>query len=354
LDYDLMNQADRLISRLSYYEATCREGGIQVGSDGLGSALRAYATRALPVDQRVRTVGEGFQRADGQADTFLGKLARLRLGSALFRLIRPGRVLAAEDGPDLGGRTPTPVPKPVPTPTPPVKLYDGINDKPSWLGEKIKALKDWITGLWDGRSSPAPPPVTPTPFIVNSQRLPEKKSPPAATGSEPDSPPAAKTAIPLAKLFEGGATKLSQGAHPNLESPPRGVAVDIIPADRSKVPFVHALVGGKVVKKGFEDGGYGHYIKILQDDGTVVLYAHLAAPAGQNVGDYVNAGDQLAKMGNTGYVKGDPGTHLHIEFREPKYDKQGKYVTDSAGIPDKWNNGTFDPIEYLKQHGIVF
>ena len=65
IDYELMGQADRLINRLSHFEATCRERGFQVSSDGLGSALRSYGAHALPIDQQVRRVGEAFQRADG-------------------------------------------------------------------------------------------------------------------------------------------------------------------------------------------------------------------------------------------------------------------------------------------------
>jgi len=164
IDYDLMGQADRLISRLSYFEATCRESGYQVGSDGLGSALRSYATHALPIDQRVRTVGEAFQQADGQAEMFLGRLARLSIGSVLFRLIRPGRGLAVTDGPAPGRPTPTPVPKPMPTPAPPVKLYDGLKGKPNWLAERVGRLREWIGG-WFGRDAP---PATGSGKITNS------------------------------------------------------------------------------------------------------------------------------------------------------------------------------------------
>lgn len=90
MDYELMAQADRLINRLSHFQATCREPGFQVHSS-LGSALRSYATHALPIDQRVRTVGEGFQRADGSpwrlgsgSITGGGFNWRTLLGPALF------------------------------------------------------------------------------------------------------------------------------------------------------------------------------------------------------------------------------------------------------------------------------
>lgn len=356
MDYELMGQADRLINQLSYYEATCRESAIQVGSDGLGSALRSYASRALPIDQRVRTVGEGFQRADGQAATLLERLTGLRIGSILFRLRRPGRVLGATDERPPAGRTPMPGPKPVPTPTPPVKLYDGVQDRPNWLAERINRLREWIDQLFDRDGTQTQPAVTPTSIIINSQPLPEEESSEPAAGSEAGLPSATGIAIPkipYGKLFEGGATKLTQEGHTNNEpppNPPRGVAIDIGVADQSKIPTVHALVGGTVVKKGYDRTGYGNYIKILQDDGTVVLYAHLAELPGQNVGDPVSAGDKLAQMGTTGK---STGIHLHIEFREPKYDAKGNYITDTAEMPVKWGKGAFDPIEYLRQRGVA-
>jgi hypothetical protein len=64
IDHDLIVQADRLITRLSYFEATCREPGFQVSSDGLGSALRSYGVHNLPIDGSVRIVGQAFQSAD--------------------------------------------------------------------------------------------------------------------------------------------------------------------------------------------------------------------------------------------------------------------------------------------------
>ena len=203
IDHELIGQADRLINRLSYFEATCRESGFQVSSDGLGSALRSYATRNLPVDRRVREIGEAFQRADGQSGSFLrrvqwpffmwpiwrllrpnpttvpdtdlgsdptyvvkpgdtlGDIARrygvtvpdlsLLNGIRDPNLIHPGQVLILPGAPAM--RTPRPVPVPGPTPRPapqPPVLVDIIKDKQRWLGEKVDRLRDWIGG-WFGR-----------------------------------------------------------------------------------------------------------------------------------------------------------------------------------------------------------
>jgi murein DD-endopeptidase MepM/ murein hydrolase activator NlpD len=55
--------------------------------------------------------------------------------------------------------------------------------------------------------------------------------------------------------------------------------------------------------------GYGNWVKLRHSDGTVTLYGHLSAWNVQ-VGDRVWAGDQIAKMGNTG---NSTGPHLHFE-----------------------------------------
>ena len=56
-------------------------------------------------------------------------------------------------------------------------------------------------------------------------------------------------------------------------------------------------------------GGYGNWVKLRHSDGTVTLYGHLSA-WNVEVGQRVWAGDQIAKMGNTG---NSTGPHLHFE-----------------------------------------
>nr|WP_050982574.1 M23 family metallopeptidase [Mycolicibacterium phlei] len=55
--------------------------------------------------------------------------------------------------------------------------------------------------------------------------------------------------------------------------------------------------------------GYGNHVKIRHADGTVTLYGHLSSWQVE-VGQRVWAGDQIAKMGNTG---NSTGPHLHFE-----------------------------------------
>ncbi len=88
-------------------------------------------------------------------------------------------------------------------------------------------------------------------------------------------------------------------------------AIDI--ADSSKPP-VWAAGGGTVTKvsTGTWGGGYGNHIIIDHGNGLETLYAHLDSV---NVyeGQWVNQGDVIGIMGNTGRVYGVTGIHLHWE-----------------------------------------
>ncbi len=89
-----------------------------------------------------------------------------------------------------------------------------------------------------------------------------------------------------------------------------------------------AAADGVVISAGYE-GGYGNMVKLRHADGTVTLYGHTSAVL-VNVGERVMAGDQIARMGNTG---NSTGPHLHFEVHL---------------------NGTdrVDPVGWLAKHGI--
>lgn len=65
------------------------------------------------------------------------------------------------------------------------------------------------------------------------------------------------------------------------------------------------------------NGGYGNYIIIKHGNGTQTLYGHLSGIL-VSAGDYVEQGQVIGKMGNTGRVKGPTGIHLHFEIRGAK------------------------------------
>ena len=78
---------------------------------------------------------------------------------------------------------------------------------------------------------------------------------------------------------------------------------------------VKAAAGGVVLYSkvdSSESGGYGQYVAIKHDDGTVTLYGHLSARdvvAKQRV----EAGEQIGLSGNTGK---STGPHLHFQITE--------------------------------------
>lgn len=71
-----------------------------------------------------------------------------------------------------------------------------------------------------------------------------------------------------------------------------------------------AADGGVVTETGW-DGTYGMKVKIDHRNGYKTIYAHLSS-IDVNVGDKVNQGQLIARMGSTG---NSTGNHLHFEIR---------------------------------------
>lgn len=85
--------------------------------------------------------------------------------------------------------------------------------------------------------------------------------------------------------------------------------------NRSK-PHIWAAGAGTVVKvdAGGWGGGYGTHVIIDHGNGVQTLYAHMSA-AYVSVGQHVEQGEVVGRMGNTGRVYGPTGIHLHFEVR---------------------------------------
>jgi len=78
---------------------------------------------------------------------------------------------------------------------------------------------------------------------------------------------------------------------------------------------IHAISGGTVINAGRSDaGGFGNWVRIRQDDGNVVIYGHVSKSDYFKVGDRVEAGEVIAKVGSEGY---STGPHLHLEIHDP-------------------------------------
>ncbi|QPK83808.1 M23 family metallopeptidase [Corynebacterium qintianiae] len=69
-----------------------------------------------------------------------------------------------------------------------------------------------------------------------------------------------------------------------------------------------AVMDGTVIDSGPAQG-YGQWVRLKHDDGTVTVYGHVET-LNVAVGERVRAGQQIAGMGNRGF---STGTHLHFE-----------------------------------------
>jgi murein DD-endopeptidase MepM/ murein hydrolase activator NlpD len=111
--------------------------------------------------------------------------------------------------------------------------------------------------------------------------------------------------IPLANNFFIYPTngKITQGLHYYN-------AIDV--ANKCGTP-VYAAASGTVqrVKYGYNAGG-GNLVTILHSNGIVTYYGHLQTIFVKS-GDKVNVGDRIGLIGNTGYVVGATGCHLHFQ-----------------------------------------
>ncbi|MFC3960451.1 M23 family metallopeptidase [Nocardia jiangsuensis] len=71
---------------------------------------------------------------------------------------------------------------------------------------------------------------------------------------------------------------------------------------------IYAVADGTVLESG-PASGFGMWVRLLHDDGTVTVYGHIDT-ATVSQGERVLAGDQIATMGNRGF---STGPHVHFE-----------------------------------------
>lgn len=92
---------------------------------------------------------------------------------------------------------------------------------------------------------------------------------------------------------------------------------------------IYAVADGTVIESG-PASGFGMWIRLLHDDGTVTVYGHIDQSL-VSEGQRVMAGDQIATMGNRGF---STGPHLHFEVHLNGVDK-------------------IDPVPWLATRGIA-
>jgi murein DD-endopeptidase MepM/ murein hydrolase activator NlpD len=99
-------------------------------------------------------------------------------------------------------------------------------------------------------------------------------------------------------------------------------------ANSKGTPIV-SVTDGTVIEAG-PASGFGLWVRVLHDDGTITVYGHVNTITAQH-GQRVRAGDQIATMGNRGLSN---GVHLHFEVWDPS----GKKI---------------DPLPWLAVRGIT-
>ncbi|MET8873452.1 M23 family metallopeptidase [Nocardia sp. NPDC004604] len=102
-------------------------------------------------------------------------------------------------------------------------------------------------------------------------------------------------------------------------------------ADQLGAP-IHSVSNGTVIEAG-PASGFGLWVRVQQDDGTVAVYGHVNEMFVQ-AGQRVNAGDVIATVGNRG---NSTGPHLHLEI----WDQNGSKVDPmpylaAKGVPLQW------------------
>ncbi|AKA96243.1 M23 family metallopeptidase [Corynebacterium ulcerans] len=71
---------------------------------------------------------------------------------------------------------------------------------------------------------------------------------------------------------------------------------------------IYSIMDGVVIDAG-PASGYGQWVRVRHNDGTVTVYGHVET-INVSTGQTVAAGDQIAGMGNRGF---STGVHLHFE-----------------------------------------
>ncbi|GAD87044.1 M23 family metallopeptidase [Nocardia asteroides NBRC 15531] len=136
--------------------------------------------------------------------------------------------------------------------------------------------------------------------------------------SQPVAPPVAAPAV----LPVGG--EISSGFGSRWGAFHYGVDI----ADSLGTP-IRSAMGGTVIEAG-PASGFGQWVRVQQDDGTIAVYGHINDYYVQ-AGDRVDAGDVIASVGNRGQ---STGPHLHLEIWDE-------------------NSNKIDPVAWLAGNGVL-
>jgi murein DD-endopeptidase MepM/ murein hydrolase activator NlpD len=130
---------------------------------------------------------------------------------------------------------------------------------------------------------------------------------------------------------------------------------------------MYTISDGIVVNVKNDPSGYGKHVRYIDDNDREWTYGHCHTIS-VSVGDQVKAGQQIATMGNTGFVvsgatpywEHNPyaGTHLHLGLRQVKRTPKGWSYPGSTvkiDVLDYGNGfkGSIDPVPVLATIGVL-
>ena len=226
--------------------------------------------------------------------------------------------------------TPTPVPEPTvaPTPEPTPEATPAATPEPT--AEPTPAATPEAATPPDKAPEAAEPsavPATPEPTVAPTP-TPEPTATPVPV-ADPyvdhyaviDSETGAAYAWPVPENFE--VTQRYSAEHSAWDIG-AAAGTPVVAADDGTVTVTQKWNG--LVTEG-DDNSYGHMVQITLADGTVTLYAHLSE-INVRQGDTVVRGQQIGRVGDTGYAD---GAHLHFEvITETGKVDPADYLTNDA------------------------
>ena len=108
------------------------------------------------------------------------------------------------------------------------------------------------------------------------------------------------------------------------------------------------MANGEVMHVGYEENGFGNYIKILDKDSDRIIYmAHMKTPSPLKKGNKVSYTTKIGIMGSTG---NSTGNHTHFEVRMTD-NKTRCNPCEYMGIPNI--RGTYNSSDYALNKGDV-
>jgi murein DD-endopeptidase MepM/ murein hydrolase activator NlpD len=151
-------------------------------------------------------------------------------------------------------------------------------------------------------AAPYSPAAEPTPY--NSVAVPE--APPVAAVTEAAGP--ITRVIAFAEPVHGYRINSPFGIRTLAGKTRRHEGVDIAAPQGTDV---FTAAEGRVLRTGFDAGGYGRFIEVSHPNGMSTLYGHLSRVDVAS-GDTISAGERIGLVGTTGR---STGPHLHFEVR---------------------------------------